>query len=249
MKEIIIELTNNYHQEPYFEMYSIYHILYLVIGFAGILLTFLILRKCSKKVQSVYISIMALLIFLFYELDVFIQPLYINLARLDRFPFHLCTFMFFFIPLTRFVKQFNFLKNQAVTLSFVASFAYVFVPGTAVGTYVFSYFSMQTVIYHFFMLTFSFLSLSLKDVELNIKDIWKDALMIVFIYLWASVGNYFYPGYDWLFLEGTMLTDIFPFLTKTMIQIGVPIVLFIGVLLIYLVDIVIKKINKKIKKV
>ncbi len=106
---------------------------------------------------------------------------------------------------------------------------------------------IQTFVYHGLMFAWGFLSVSLKAVSFNFREIWKEAVGIVILIAWAFLGNYAYGGipeghhYDWFFITGSTFPFIPPWL--------MPFVVFAAVygmcVLIYLIDYVVKRIAQK----
>ncbi|MGM9858241.1 MAG: hypothetical protein ACI311_03220 [Bacilli bacterium] len=92
-----------------------------------------------------------------------------------------------------------------------------------------------------------FLCLTLKNVRFSFKEIWKEAVGLVILIVWAFIGNFAYEGipdghhYDWFFVTGST----FLFIPKSLMPLVVFIATFGMCALIYLIDYIVKRIATK----
>lgn len=229
-------------------LFSIWHILYIVLIFGLSLGGYFLLRKKSDKAKTVTLKTLAYLVIGIYILDFFIMPFSQGKIDIDKLPFHICTLTGVFIPFAQFNKKFEPVRSVITCFAIVASLMYITYPGSALGGVTpWCYKVVQTFVFHGLVFAWGFLSVTLKAVNFNFKNIWKEAVGLVAIIIWAFFGNYAYLGipdghhYDWFFITGST----FPFIPSWLM----PFVVFIAVYgmcaIIYLIDFVVKKIIAK----
>lgn len=215
MREFFLNLFQEGESSLEISLFSVWHFLYLflIIGMA-FLITF-ILKNKNESLKQLILKIFAYLVPALYIADFLIMPLAREdfTINVDKLPFHICTLMSFFVPFAQFNKKFKPIKETIVCLTLVASLMYICYPGSAVGDISpFAYEVVQTFMYHGCMFVWGFLSLTIGGVELKYKNIWKEAVGICLIILWASFGNAVYSNsehhYDWFFVTGST----FPFI-------------------------------------
>ena len=161
-----------------------------------------------------------------------------------KLPFNVCTILAVFVPFVQFNKKFSVIKPVVVTLSITSSLMWMCYPGSALGGQPpFSYIIFQTFMYHGFLFTWGVLNITLGDVVLSIKNIWKEFIGILIILVWASFGNAIYEGeQNWFFIE----KSIFPFFSDEIMPLMVVISVFSVCLVIYGLNYLLKIIFKKI---
>jgi hypothetical protein len=248
MREFFLQIFQESESSLEITFLSIWHILYLllVIG-SAFAITFIVKNKSNKTKQTL-LNIFAFLIPALYIADFLIMPL----ARddfsidVDKLPFHLCTIMAFFAPFAQFNKKFEPIKETIVCLTLVGSLMYICYPGSALGDISpFTYKIVQTFLYHGIMFVWAFLSLTIGKVELNFKNIWKEAVGIVIIILWAGFGNVVYSHeghhFDWFFVTGSS----FPFVPSFLMPYVVLVTVFAMCAIIYSIYYIV--VNKMIK--
>lgn len=126
---------------------------------------------------------------------------------------------------------------------------YLTYPGSALGgVSPICYRVVQTFLFHGALLGYGVLSVTTKQVELDVKKVWKELVVIVVIACWASIGNALYETsthhYDWFFLTGST----FPFIPKPLMPFAVIIAVFGMVMIIYGLNYLIKHIYSKHNK-
>lgn len=250
MREFLLKLFQS-AGGPEIECFSLWHFMYifLIVGLT-IGLAFL-LRNKSEKTKKLVVSIIAISAISVYMADFFLMPL----ARksgdidLDKLPFHICTFISIMIPFAQFnskvTKQSSF-KEVVVTLAIVASLMYITYPGSALGGIgTFSYKVVQTFVFHGLVFSWGVLSLTTGSAQLNFKNIWKQAVGIAIIIVWAWFGNIVYSSearsFDWFFVTGSLL-PLHPALMTLVVLVAV----FAMCAIIYSIDLGVKAVFKKI---
>lgn len=237
-------------------LFSVWHILWIVLILGCALAGYFILRKKPQEKKVKALNVLACLVIGFYILDFFIMPFSQGKIDIDKLPFHICTLTGIFVPFVQFNKKFKPIKNTIVCFAIVSSLMYITYPGSALGGVTpWCYKVVQTFVYHGLVFAWGFLSISLNEAEFNFKEIWKEAVGLVLIILWAAFGNYAYVGipdghhYDWFFITGST----FPFIPSWLMPFVVFAAVFGMCAIIYLINFVIRKIitksqNKKLKQ-
>ena len=212
MKEFIAKLFSEHNSTLQITLFDSWHFLYLFIIFGGCALLTVLLRGRSDAAKEKAIRIMAYLTIGFYIADFFIMPLSDSYSGIsaDKLPFHICTLMSVLAPLVQFNKHLSWLKTLVVTLAITSALMWMCYPGSALGGEPpFSYIIFQTFMFHGFLFSWGYLNVALGRVKLNIKHIWKEFALILFILVWSSFGNTIYPdNHNWFFVR----ESIFPFL-------------------------------------
>lgn len=122
---------------------------------------------------------------------------------------------------------------------------YITYPGSALGDIgTFSYKVVQTFVFHGLVFSWGVLSLTTGSITLKFKNIWKQAIGILIIMVWATFGNYAYADYNWFFL----MSSPFAFIPDSFAPLAVFVAIFAMCAIIYSIDLIVKKICKKCKK-
>ena len=241
---------------PEITLFSIWHIMYilLIVG-ATIGVAFAIKNK-SEKTKTVVLNILATATIATYIMDFFIMPLNRfngdetrQLIDIDKLPFHICTFigiMSVFAQFNTKAKKCSSFKEVVACLAIVSSLMYITYPGSALGDVgTFSYKVVQTFLFHGCLFAWGVLTLTTGSASLKFKNIWKQAVGILIVMLWATIGNYSYDDYNWFFLK----ESIFPFIPDAAMPLAVFGAVFAMCVIIYSINLVVKKIvNKKSKE-
>lgn len=234
--------------------FSGWHIMYIVLIVGLTIGAAFMLKNKADKTKNRTLNILAYLVIGSYILDFFLMPFSEGKINIDKLPFHICTLVGVFIPFVQFNKKFKPIKDVVACLAIVASLMYITYPGSALGgVSAFSYKVIQTFVFHGLVFAWGVLTVTTKSVNLSFKKIWKEAVAIVVIAAWATVGNVCYntsytgadglSHFDWFFLTGSsfgMSPWLMPFLTMLAI--------FAMCAIIMLIDFVTKKIIAKHKE-
>lgn len=232
MKEFFAWLFSENNSDLKITLFNGWHIFYLLLIFGtGIVLTFLLKNK-SQKAKNIACVVFAYLTIGLYIADFFIMPLSDSYNGISEYklPFNICTIMAVMVPFVQFNKKFDKVKSVIVVLSVASSLMWMCYPGSALGGEPpFSYIIFQTFMYHGFLFIWGFLNLSLSQVELKIKKIWKEFVGILLILIWASFGNAIYGDWNWFFIQ----KSIFPFLPDKIMPVMVVSTVFAVCLVVY----------------
>ena len=250
MKDLIHWLFSENNSSLQITLFSIWHLIYLLIILGGSVLLALLLKNKSEAEKKKAAHIFAYLTIGLYIADFFIMPLSdsYNGISVYKLPFNICTLMAVLAPFVEFNKKFEKVKHVIVTLSIAASLMWMCYPGSALGGQPpFSYIIVQTFMYHGFLFTWGFLNLALGIVKMNIKEIWHEVCGVFIMLVWAAFGNTIYDGeQNWFFIE----KSIFPFLTDEIMPLVVVLAACLGCALIYGVYYLVNwKINKAKSKI
>lgn len=227
MREFVLKMFG-FGGGPEITLFSIWHIMYIVLIIGLTIGVSFIIKNKSEKVKTNVLNVIAICAISVYIADFFIMPLsgVSYGGYLDKLPFHICTFISVMIPFAQFSKSNNKVAQSfreiVACLAIVSSLMYITYPGSALGGVgTFSYKVVQTFVFHGLVFSWGFLSLATGSISLHIKNIWKQALGILFIIGWATLGNLTYADYNWFFL----INPPFPFIPKPL----TPLAIFVGV--------------------
>ena len=256
MREIFLKIFGEHpsNEVTKISMFSWHHIIYLVLIIGAIVALSLIYFSKSNARKERVMSIIAIITLATYLGDFFLQPFYnggtidVNGEMiLDKLPFHICTVMCPLIIISRFTKIGKGIKTPIVTLSIVAPLMWLIFPGTALNSSqsAFSYEVIQLFLYHGIVFIYGCLSLTLNETHLEIKKVYKEAICIVGIALWATLGNLVYSctshDYNWFFLKD----PVFSFIPKAINPFVVVVIFFLSSLVVYGVYYLVKYIIRK----
>ena len=211
MKDIVSFLFNEYPSTAQITPFNIWHFVYLfsILG-ATVLLSFLYQNKTAEKKEKL-IRLFAYLTIGIYIADFFIMPLSDSYGSIseDKLPFHICTLMGVMAAFVQFNPRLKVIKTPVVTLSIASTLMWMCYPGSALGGEPpFCYRIFQTFIFHGFLFSWGVLNLSLGAVKFRIREIWKEFIGILIIFIWASFGNSVYDGHNWFFIRDVLFPGI-----------------------------------------
>ena len=244
MREFFLKLFEENPATQYtgISLYSLNHILYVVVIFAIVTIVSVIFFKKDTALKEKVINIAAILVLISYLSDFFFHPFFNGGTMadngeiiLEKFPFHACTVLCPLIMFTRYSKYKNVIKTPIAILSVVVPLMWLLFPGSALDTdkSAFSYEIMQLFIYHGLVFAYGTLSIVLQESKLEIKKCYKEAILVVAISLWATLGNTIYSSsnhkYNWFFLKD----PVFTFVPDSLNPYVVVVVVYICCLVIY----------------
>ena len=182
-----------------FKPFSLCHILYLLII---ITLIVLVLLLCKKKNQEFKIKIVDISVDIalgLYILDFFLMPLAYGEISIIKLPFHLCTLMSIMIFLARHTKFWSKYKESFTLLGMIGSLMYLCYPAgvqNPAGEFFdgYTYRIIQTILYHGIMLAQGVFAIVYGDIKLNWNEFKNDIIIILFMIIWATIGNSLFTG-------------------------------------------------------
>ena len=249
MRNLLIKMFQS-EGRPEITLFSIWHIMYIVLIVGLTIGLAFILKNKSQKTKDITLKILAIAAVTVYIADLFIMPLnrIDGQIDLDKLPFHICTFIGILIPFAQFntkARKGTSFREVVACLAIVASLMYITYPGSALGDIgTFSYKVVQTFVFHGLVFSWGVLSLTTGSITLKFKNIWKQAVGILIVMLWATLGNFTYADYNWFFLK----SSIFPFIPDALMPLAVFVAVFAMCAIIYIIDLVVKKVIKNNKK-
>ena len=250
MFELLSNLLKDHKGEVIFNCFGIWHILFMIVIFGGIITTVLILKNKNQSIKDKAINLVINLVFGLYILDFFLMPLAYGSIDIEKLPFHICTVSCVLCFLSRHNKFLEKYKLQFALLGLIGNIIYVIYPA-GVGWYQiapYSYRVIQTLLYHGLMTLYGILTLVYDDEKLEWKNCWKELIVIIIMTLWALLGNAVYNSdarvYNWFFV----VQDPFNILPENIAPIIMPFVMiftiFFADILVYLSYFGIKKLKK-----
>ena len=233
MKDLIHWLFSENNSSLQITLFSIWHLIYLLIILGGSVLLALLLKNKSEAEKKKAAHIFAYLTIGLYIADFFIMPLSDSYSGISvyKLPFNICTIMAVLVPFVEFNPKFARIKAPVITLSVASSLMWMCYPGSALGGQPpFCYLIFQTFMYHGFLFAWGFLNLALGLETLQWRKIWKEFVGILMILVWATFGNHIYDGeLNWFFIE----KSIFPFLSDEIMPVMVVLTVFGVCIVVY----------------
>lgn len=216
-----------------FSCFGIWHILYMLAIFGGILLVFLYARRKNTIVRKRVIDLSICCAFGMYIADFFLMPFAYGEIDIEKLPFHMCTAMCVLCFLSRKNTFLGKWKLQFAVLGLISNIIYVVYPA-GVGWYQIhplSYRTVQTLLFHGVMSAHGIFTLALGEETLQWKKCYRELLIIVAMTLWALLGNTLYNGtageyshyFNWFFVT----QDPFYLLPKDVAPIVMPFVMIL----------------------
>ncbi len=234
-----------------FQCFGIWHILYMLVIFCGIILAFSLLKNQKTEIRQRAVKFCSHLAFFLYILDFFLMPFAYGQIDIEKLPFHMCTAMCVLSFVSWHHPRLGGWKRTFALLGLVSNIIYVVYPA-GVGWYQIhplSYRTVQTLMFHGIMTAYGILFLAFDQDPLHWEDCRKDLLGIVVMTLWALLGNTLYNGaageyshfFNWFFV----VRDPFYLLPQTIAPYLMPfvmvLVIFVADLLVYSIYFIIKK--------
>lgn len=207
INEFFMKLFSDNNTSIMIEMFSIWHILYMVIIIGTAVALCFYLKDKSDDVKEKIVNRIAILLFASYMLDFFCMPLSEDKINIDKLPFHICTLSSILILFTRFNSRFKKFRAPVLILGLVGTLMYLCYPSSAFHDYsAFSYVVLQTFLYHGLLLIYGVVAIACKNVELNWKKFYEVPILMALMVVWASIGNAVYSKpdspFDWAFIRG-----------------------------------------------
>lgn len=203
MFELLSNLLKDHKGEVILNCFGIWHILFMILIFGGIITTVLVLKNKNQSTKDKVINLVINLVFGLYILDFFLMPLAYGSIDIEKLPFHICTVSCVLCFLSRHNKFFEKYKLQFALLGLIGNIIYVIYPA-GVGWYQvapYSYRVIQTLLFHGLMTLYGVLTLAYDDKKLEWKSCWKELVVIILMTLWALLGNVVYNNdartYNW----------------------------------------------------
>lgn len=250
MYSILHEIFKDHKDGPIFKCFGLWHLLYIFIGIGIIVFLIIYLKKHQDK-QIKYINNVINIAFGLYMLDLFIMPLAYGEIDIEKLPFHICTCMCVLSFISRRNNIIGKYKYPIALLGMISNFVYFIYPA-GVGWYQVTFYSyrvIQTLGFHYIMMVYGILVLVFERKNMDFKDFKYDCLVLLFMTVWALLGNYIYNYmgnpprfYNWFFVVG----DPFSMLDLKIAQFIMPFVTYAAFICVdFMVYLIYNLINKK----
>lgn len=219
--------------------FNVWHILYVLLIVGGMIFAAFWLNKKDEAFKTKALRLLAYALVISYVSDYFVHDfVYADIVdgeyvraelNMDKLPFHICTALCPIVAFTQFNKKFAKFTEPVAALAIVAPLMYITYPSTGVAGEPWCYRTVQTMFFHGVELSWGFLTVATGKTEFKFKNIWKPALLLGVITLWARLGCTLLE-YNWFFL----LYDPFGIgLPEWSLIFVVPVAIFAMVAIIY----------------
>ncbi len=215
--------------------FSIPHFVYLFLIFGGIILTSVLFKNKEMQAKEKVLRFLAYALVISYLSDFFVHDFVYGGLEMDKLPFHLCTVLCPVVAFTQFNKKFEKLLEPVTVLAIVGPLMYIAYPASVGDGEPWCYQAVQTMFFHGVELAWGILNLTSGKVKLQLKNVWKSAVGLGLITLWAKFGNLLLE-HNWFFLEkdafyiGLVENGAIP---KWSLMIFTPTAVFLVVLAVY----------------
>ena len=215
--------------------FSAAHIVYLVLIFGSIIALGLIFRKKDAAARERLLRLMCYALVFSYISDFFFHEFVYGGLNMDKLPFHICTVLCPLAAIAQFNRKGDKIREPVVMLAVLSPMMYLCYPASVGDGEPWCYQAVQTMFFHGVLMAWGILSIALGAVKPNARHIWKSAVLLVGITLWAKLGNVLML-HNWFFLEedafyiGLVANGIIP---KWVLMIANPVVFLLAVLALY----------------
>ena len=215
--------------------FSIAHIVYLVLIFGSVIALGLIFRKKDAAARERLLRLMCYALVFSYISDFFFHEFVYGGLNMDKLPFHICTVLCPLAAIAQFNRKGDKIREPVVMLAVLSPMMYLCYPASVGDGEPWCYQAVQTMFFHGVLMAWGILSIALGAVKPNARHIWKSAVLLVGITLWAKLGNVLML-HNWFFLEedafyiGLVANGIIP---KWALMIANPVVFLLAVLALY----------------
>ncbi|MBQ8319408.1 MAG: YwaF family protein [Clostridia bacterium] len=237
MRDLFFKLfsTSHFNTGISITAFSISHFVYLILIFGGIALGAFFLNKKGEQTREKALRFLAYALVVSYLSDFFVHDFVYGEMNIDKLPFHLCTVMCPVVAFTQFNKRFEKFLEPVTALAIVGPMMYIVYPASIGDGEPWCYQAVQTMFFHGVELAWGILNLATGKVRLGLKNVWKSAVLLALITLWAKLGNLILE-HNWFFLEedafyiGLVESGVLP---KWSLMILTPTGVFLIVLAVY----------------
>ncbi len=232
--------------------FSLSHIIWILIIACAITFLVLFVRNRSIETREKVLNYLAIALVISYISDFFMHDFVYGGLNMDKLPFHLCTVLCPIVVFAQFNKKLERFLEPITALAIVGPLMYITYPASVGSGEPWCYQAVQTMFFHGVELAWGLMNVFSGKVVLNIKNVWKSAVGLGIIALWAKFGNVIYAEYNWFFLEkdafylGLVENGIIP---KWSLMLITPTAIFLIVLAIYGIYYAVKYyLNKAVNK-
>ena len=259
LTDLFIKIFGDQNGKPV-GTFSLLHIFLILLSFSLPVLFYFIYRDKSDERKYRLLKVLTIILPVSYCVDYLLQPFYNGWTMdtmggyyigTDKLPFHICTLTgAILIPFSFFNKKFMKFRDVIVVWSLIAASIYVVYPGGFLdGGPIYQYSIFQSYAFHMLMILWGALMIMTRQVEFDLKKMYRVVVFFFIEFAWAGIGNLlYYPTEDFFFIIAAIeLPSWFPlgFLKGTGVEwMGIPIMMIAMSALGLLVYFIIFKINK-----
>jgi uncharacterized membrane protein YwaF len=227
--------------------FSVAHIVYMMLIFGGVIAGYFLFRNADALKKERILRFLAYALAFSYFSDFFVHDFVYGEMNMDKLPFHVCTVLCPLVLVAQFNRNGHKIAEPVATLAALAPMMYLCYPASVGDGEPWCYQAVQTMFFHGVLMAWGILNIALGAVKPDIRHIWKSAVLLTGITLWAKLGNVLL-AHNWFFLEedafyiGLVEQGIIP---KWVLMVVNPVVFFLAVLALYGVCYAVKRISKK----
>ncbi len=250
MRELFFKLFGMSHFDTGIKItaFSIPHFVYLGLIVGGILTLYFVYRNRTDAQKEKLLRVLVYALMISYLSDFFVQDfVYPDGMNTEKLPFHICIVTGVLMPFAQFNRRGRKILEPVAVMAVLAPMMYLCFPASVGEGEPWCYQAVQTMFFHGTQLAWGILTLALGQAEPKFRTVWKPAVLLAGITLWAKFGNLIYNR-NYFFLE----EDCFfigmvekGWIPKWLLMVMNPAVYFLAVLLLYSVCAWIRAVRKK----
>ena len=239
MYEWIHELLKDRKGGEIFRLFSGWHFFYIGLSLAVVLLVFFLIRKKEPEKRMKAAGAFSDAAFFLYMADFFLMPFAYEEIDIEKLPFHICTAMCVACFVCRHVSRLEKWRMPVTLLGFLSNLVYLIYPAGVMwhAVHPLSYRVVQTLLFHSLMTIYGALAILTDPERLSFRKWHRYLLVIVFMTLWAVLGNLLYTGsagkytggFNWFFVTG----DPFGMMDRSIAPFVMP---FVNIAVFFLVE-------------
>ena len=210
MYEFLHNLLSDKKGGEIFSLFSAWHFFYIALTLLSVVTILFVLRRKEKQTKLKVSSRLIGIAFALYIADFFLMPLSYGEIDIEKLPFHACTAMCVMCFLSYRIKFLEKYRSSFVILGFISNCIYLIYPAGVMwhAVHPLSYRVIQTLIFHSVMSVYGSITLAYEYDKIDIKQCYRDLLVLVCMTTWALLGNYTYNGtsagyshfFNWFFV-------------------------------------------------
>ena len=242
MYHFLSDLLSDKKGGEIFTLFGAWHFFYIALTIITVVVVLLLLKNKSDDFKKRKTRTFIYIAFGLYMLDFFLMPLAYGEIDIEKLPFHACTAMCVLCFLSYHIAFLEKYRLSFVLLGFISNLVYLIYPAGVMwhAVHPISYRVIQTLIFHSIMTIYGLLTLIYEYNRFNIKKCHRDLGAIVFMTVWALIGNYAYNGssegyshfFNWFFV----VRDPFYAIPESIAPFVMP---FLNIIIFFAVEIII----------
>ncbi|MBQ5601594.1 MAG: YwaF family protein [Clostridia bacterium] len=252
--DFLHNLLSDKKEGEVFSLFGVWHFFYIALTLVAVITILLIFKRKEAQIKNKVSQILIAIAFSLYIADFFLMPLAYGEIDIEKLPFHACTAMCVMCFLSYRINFLSKYRQSFVFLGLISNLVYLIYPAGVMWHAVnpLSYRVIQTLIFHSVMTVYGFITIVYEQDNIDIKKCYRDFAVIVYMTVWALLGNYAYNGtsegyshfFNWFFV----VRDPFYAISETVSPFVMP---FLNIALFSSVEIILHLVvwgAKRIKK-